>query len=179
MIRLINKVVILIVVILLTASCSNETSLQKYYVDSENKSDILMIDIPTSLLVVKEDISVEAKQALESIDKLNLLAFKLNNKNAVAFAEEKAKVKQILANSNYQELLKVNDKGRKVTVKYLGSDDAMDEVVVYASDKKYGFALGRLLGNNMKPENMLKLLEGIKDMDADNETFKVLKNFMK
>ena len=179
MIRIINKIVILIVIALLATSCSNEVSLQKYYVDSENKSDILMIDIPTSLLVVKEDISAEAKQALESIDKLNLLAFKLNDKNMAAFVEEKAKVKQILSNSNYQELLKVNDRGRKITVKYLGTDDAMDEVVVYASDKKYGFALGRLLGNNMKPENMIKLLEGIKDMDADSETFKVLENFMK
>jgi hypothetical protein len=160
-------------------SCSNEASLQQYYVDSENKSDILMVDIPTSLLIVKEDMPADARQALESVDKLNLLAFKLNKNNNAAFNEEKAKVKKILNNSSYRELLKINDRGVKIEVKYLGDDDSMNEVIVYASDNNKGFALGRLLGDDMKPENMLSLLESIKDMDSDSKTFKTIENYFK
>lgn len=179
MTKIIYKIILVTFVLLLTFSCSNEASLQQYYVDSENKNDILMVDIPTSLLIVKDDMPADARQALESVDKLNLLAFKLNNNNNAAFNEEKAKVRKILNNSSYRELLKINDRGVKIEVKYLGDDDSMNEVIVYASDNNKGFALGRLLGDDMKPENMLSLLESVKKMDADSETFKTIENYFK
>lgn len=179
MIKIIYKIVLVTVILLLTFSCSNDTSLQQYYVDSENKSDILMVDIPASLLVVKEDMPTDARQALESVDKLNLLAFKLNKNNNTAFNEEKVKVKKILSNSSYRNLLTINDRGVKIEVKYLGDDDSMNEVIVYASDNSKGFALGRLLGDNMKPENMLSLLESVKNMDSDSEIFKTIENYFK
>ncbi len=81
--------------------------------------------------------------------------------------------------NNQQELVKINNNGSKFVVKYLGTDAAMDEVVVYANDKTKGFALGRLLGNDMKPEHMVHLMESVKEMDSDNQTFKVLENFFK
>jgi hypothetical protein len=180
MIKIISKTVMLILVILLAISCSTEETLQKYYVDSENKSDILMLDIaPSSLLVLEDNVSAEAKQALNSIDKLNVLAFKLNDKNGAAYNEEKAKVTQILGNKSYQELFALSDNGNNVVVKFLGSDESMDEVIVYGSNPKKGFALGRLIGNDMKPENMIKLIENIQKMNSNSEAFKSIESFFK
>ncbi|MCF6351008.1 MAG: DUF4252 domain-containing protein [Flavobacteriaceae bacterium] len=176
MIKIIYKITVLILLILLT-SCSDKPSLQKYFIESENNNEILMVDIPTSILVAKDDISEEAKQALKSIDKLNLLAFRLKDDNVTSFTEEKLKIKEILKNNDYQELLRVNNKGFKLTVKFLGSEESINEVIVYAADNTKGFVLGRLLGNDIKPESMVNLLKSVKKTESNSDTFKALKKF--
>lgn len=170
---------ILIILVLISVSCSKEISLQKYYVESENNKEILMVDIPTSLLKIEDSLSVNAKEALASVKKLNLLAFRLKKDNEEAFVAERAKIKQILSNKSYKELIRLNDNGIKIKVKFLGDDESMNEVIVYATDNNRGFVLGRLLGDNMKPENMIHLLESVKDMNIDNSVFKSMESFFK
>lgn len=175
---IIKKIAVLILLVVLSTSCDSENqSIQQFYVDSEKNNDYLMLDIPTSLLVLKDDASSEAKQALESIDKLNLLAFKLDENNNDLYQSEKLKVKQILNDESFIELIRVNKKGSNIVVKYIGTDDSIEEVIVYASDNSKGFGLARLLGDDMKPENILVLLESIKDMDKTSNTFKKLDGF--
>lgn len=166
----------LMVLFTLVISCntSDELTLQEYYVNSEKNSNYIMLDIPTSIVSLGDDATAEAKQAYESIDKVNLLAYKLANDNYLA---EKEKVNKILKSSKYTELMRFNDKGNKIVAKYLGNENSMNEVIIFASDKTRGFALARVLGDDMKPENMMQLLESLKNMDEDSEVFKTMKNF--
>ena len=57
------------------------------------------------------------------------------------------------------------------TLKYTGEEDAINEVIVFASDDKRGFAVFRLLGENMRPDQMLKLMKSAERGDLDVSKF--------
>lgn len=174
MIKIISKIVTLVIISFLVFSCENKASLQQYFVNSEHKSDMFKFDIPANILSFGESSSEETNQTLESIDRLNVIAFKLSEDNEALYLEEKSKVKLILKNKSYRDLFKANTNGIKIIVKYLGTDESMKEVVFYVTDNKKGFALGRLLGDDMRPEKIIKLLESAKDLDRDSDAFKNL-----
>lgn len=173
------KYIVLLLTLTFIVSCSDEVSIQQFYVESENNDDYLMIDIPTSIISLPEGASAESKQAYNSISKVNLLAFKINDTNRAKFETEFVKVKAILKNPSYIELMRLNSNGHKVMAKYIGTETAMEELILFASDKDKGFALARVLGDDMKPENMLKLLNNLKEVDVNNETIGTLKEFLK
>lgn len=170
---------LLFLVLLLSVSCKDETSIQQFYVDSENNDDYLMIDIPTSIVSLPDSATPEVKQAYNSIDKVNLLAFKINETNKANFQTEKTKVLKILKNPSYIELMRVNSNGRKVIAKYVGTEDHMEEALIFVSDNNQGFALARVLGDDMKPENMIKLLNSIQNIDTESGVFSQVERFFK
>lgn len=153
--------------VMLLTSCADQHSLQKYYVDNQDNADFISIDIPASVITLKDNVSAEDQEALKSLKKMNILAFKKNDTNGAEFLSEENKVKSILKNDKYIELMKFKDKGRNVVVKYEGDDNEIDEVVVFASDKEKGFALVRVLGDNMQPAKIANLAKNIADIDAD------------
>jgi hypothetical protein len=66
--------------------------LQKYFVETR-KIKISSLDVSPSILNVdKSKLSAEQNGALESFDKMNVLAFKLNETNKEQFESERAKV---------------------------------------------------------------------------------------
>ena len=143
---------LLAVITLLMVSCDSNPSLQKYYVDSNENNDFISVDIPASLLSLKnENTSAEVKETLKSIKKVNFLGFQLKESNKAEFKIEKQKVKEILKNPKYQELFSMGGK-QSVSVKFLGEEDAIDEIIVYGSDKEKGFALVRILETKWIPQ---------------------------
>ena len=170
---------LILVVFTFLTSCKNEDSIQQFYVDSEENSNFLMLDIPTSIITLPEAASVEAKQAYESIKKVNLLAFKINESNKADYQKEKAKVKHILKNDSYIELMRINTNGRKIVAKYIGNENSVEEMILFAQDNDKGFALARVLGEDMKPENMIALLKSIQNIDKNSEVFGQMEQFFK
>jgi len=166
-----------ILLLVVSISCKSEASLQKYYIDNEGDKNFRQFDIPASILTLKEDASPESKEALASLKKLNILAFVRDGSNEAQYANEDTKVKAILKNSKFKELMRVKDKGRNIIVKYEGDDDTMDEVIVYAKDQAQGFALVRVLGDKMDPAKIVKLANSISDVDSDG--FKQLEGLFK
>lgn len=159
-------------------SCDSNPTLQKYYVDSNENNDFISVDIPASLLSLKnENTSAEVKETLKSIKKVNFLGFQLKDSNKAEFKIEKQKVKEILKNPKYQELFSMGGK-QSVSVKFLGEEDAIDEIIVYGSDKDKGFALVRILGNKMDPSKMMALAEEL-DFEGENGSMKQIESFMK
>ncbi len=159
-------------------SCDSGTSLQEYYVQSQERSDFLSLDIPASILKIEEvELSPEQREAYESVHKLNILAYKTNPDNTVDFEAEKSKVYDILSGTDYQELMRINANGNSGVVKYIGSDDAVDEVIIFGSNDTLGFALVRVLGDDMKPANMMKLMEVVQKGNINGEGLGQLKNF--
>ena len=157
------------VLITLTA-CSSTQSLQEYYVDSSENPNFLSFDVPASILNLEEvDLTSTQKEALESLRKLNILTFKKSDKNGAEYEVEKSKVKAILKNPDYTELMKMNTEYGKATVKYLGDDTAIDEVIIYGNDDSKGFALFRVLGDDMNPAHLVQLLQAIQKSDFSGE----------
>jgi trehalose-6-phosphatase len=63
--------------------------------------------------------------------------------------------------------MKYGSNKQGATLKYLGEEDAIDEIIVFASDDEKGFALFRLLGKKMEPAKMMKLMTAIEKRDLD------------
>lgn len=177
--KTITKILSISIIMLLFASCASSPSLQKYYIDNQDDKNFVSIDLPASLVSLKDNASPDAQQTLESIKKLNVLAFVKDSNNEAEYALENTKVKTIIKDNKYVELMRVKDKGRNIVIKYEGNDDdnTIDELIVYANDKSQGFALVRVLGDKMEPSKILKMVNEIGDIDGDS--FKGLKDLAK
>ncbi|MFK5959083.1 MAG: DUF4252 domain-containing protein [Lutibacter sp.] len=161
-------------IVLLTTACETNPSLQKYYVDSKENSEFISIDLPASILQLKDtEVSEDIKNTLETIKKVNFLALQLNETNADLYASEKQKINTILKNPKYKQLVRMNLGKSNVSVSYLGEEDAIDEVIIFGADNTKGFAVIRIIGKNMNPSAILKLTQKIK-MDDDNAQLKQL-----
>ncbi len=168
-----------LVITLITVSCDKNPSLQKYYVDSKENNEFISLDIPSSILQLNDtDVSDELKETLESINKINFLALQLNESNHELYTSEKQKVKEILKNPKYKQLIRMNIGKGNVTVNYLGEEDAIDEVIIFGADNKQGFALIRITGENMNPADIFKLSQEIK-LDSTSGQLKQLGGLLK
>lgn len=179
MLRILKYLTFIVAVSMLTVSCDSYPSLQKYYVDSQSNVDFIAIDIPASIVSLNNsDASEEVKSTLKSIKKINFLGFQITENNIGEYTVEQKKVKEILKNPKYQDLVKLNFGSRSLVVKFLGEEDAIDEVIFYGADKELGFALVRVLGNKMDPAKMMALVQEI-NLDGDSSSLQQITSFMK
>ncbi|MBF4506953.1 DUF4252 domain-containing protein [Flavobacterium sp. JLP] len=169
-----------IIVLLTLVSCNSEPSLQKYFVENTEKKDFIALDVSSDILNLdKAKLSAEQNEALKSFDKMNILAFKANDKNQAQFETERAKVKAILKDPKYQELMKVGSGKDGASISYVGTDENIEEFVVFANRKENGFAVVRVLGKNMNPNNIMTLMTVLKQSKIDMEQLKPLQQLVK
>jgi len=149
-------------------SCSNKESLQRYIVDRQDDDSFLKIDIAASLLQTDSaNLSQEEKDILKTIKKINVIAYPINEGSVSAYEVKMKVLKTILDQDRYKTLMKYGSNKEGATLKYLGEEDAIDEIIVFVRDDEKGFALFRLLGDNMRPEQMIKLMTAIEKGDVD------------
>ncbi len=171
---------IAILVSLFLWSCNREPSLQKYFVDNSENKDFVVLDISSSIINIdKTKLTVEQKTALESFDKMNILAYKLNKNNQVQYDKESQKVTQILKGKEYQELMKIGSGKDGASVSFVGDENHIDEFVLFAKKKENGFAVVRILGNNMNPNNIMSMLSLIKSTNIDMAQLTPLQDLVK
>ena len=171
---------ICVAVLVLVSSCASQQSLQEYYVDNMENPNFISLDIPASILKMEQvELTNVQKEAVESLKKFNLLAFKKTSENVADYKMEKAKVKEILKNEDFVELMKINSSYGKGVIKYLGDDDAIDEVIIYGDSKEQGFALVRVLGKDMNPAHIIQLMQAIQKSDYDGEGLGEIGKFLK
>ncbi|WP_420602120.1 DUF4252 domain-containing protein [Flagellimonas sp.] len=164
----------------LLTSCSSQQSLQEYYVDNSENPNFIVVDVPASILKMDGvDLTDTQRDAVESLRKFNLLAFKKNSDNAAEYKVEKAKVKEILKDDEFVELMKINSSYGKGVIKYLGDEDAIDEVIIYGDSKDKGFALVRVLGKDMNPAHIVQLMQAIQKSDYKGEGLGEIGEFLK
>lgn len=165
---------------LLLASCTTKPSLQKYFVENSEKKGFIALDISSSILSTdKTKLTAEQKTALESFDKMNIIAFQINDKNKDSYEAESAKVSQILKGETYQELMKVGSGKDAASISFVGDEDNIGEFVLFAKRKDNGFAVVRILGNDMNPNNIMTMLSVLKTSKIDLEQLKPLQALIK
>lgn len=158
-----------VVIVLLTLlSCNSDTSLQRYLVDKQGDDRFLKVDLATSLLQSDNaSFTAEQKDILNTVKKMNVVAYPVKNSNLTEFESEKAKVKAILSQDKYQKLMTIKSGDMDMNLSYLGEEDAIDEVIIFATTNEKGFGVFRLLCDNMKPDQMLKLATTLESGDID------------
>jgi len=169
-----------LLVLVTLISCKSEPSLQKYFVENTNNKDFIALDVSSSILNLdKAKLSAEQNEALKSFDKMNILAFKANDKNQAQFETERAKVKEILKDPKYQKLMSFGSGKDGASISYIGSDDNIKEFIVFANRKENGFAVVRVLGENMNPNNIMTIISVLKESKIDMEQLKPLQELVK
>lgn len=160
--------------VILTVGCDTKPTLQKYYVDSKENNAFISVDLPANIIELKdENVSEEVKNTLKTIKKVNFLALQIDENNLELFDAEKEKVNEILKNPDYKQLMRMKTAQGNVTVNYLGAEDAINEVIIFGSDSKRGFALVRVLGENMNPSEIMSMAQEIK-LDGNSPQLKQL-----
>ncbi|MDO6760039.1 DUF4252 domain-containing protein [Tamlana sp. 2_MG-2023] len=161
-------------------SCGDKASLQRYFVEHQETKDFISQDFPLSMIEVdKSNFTEKQMEAYHSVDKLNFIGFKVNADNLDTYKAEVAKVKNILNDSKYNDLMAFNIKGDYITVKYLGTDDVADELIIFGSSQEKGFGIIRVLGSDMNPEKLATLMEAMQKADFDKDKVENIVNFFK
>ena len=168
-----------IIGILLLSSCNNEPTLQKYFVENTDNKNFIALDLSPSILNIDTSkLTVEQNEALSSFDKMNILAFNLNDKNKTEFESERTKLNAILKNSKYQQLMKFGQGKEGASISFVGDDDHIEEFVLYANKKENGFAVVRILGKDMNPTGIMTMMSLLQNSTVNLEQLKPLKQFL-
>ncbi|MDW5289342.1 DUF4252 domain-containing protein [Formosa sp. PL04] len=154
---------------LLLTSCNSEPTLQTYIVDHQESPNFTTVDLPLSVINLDQSkLNEDQKTAYNSIKRLNFLGYKKVATEPEAYEAEKEKVELILNNKAYNELMVINNHGGKFTLKYLGdNDESIEELIVYGNAKDTGFGILRVLGNDMKPSQIMSLAKVLEKGDID------------
>ena len=166
--------------LVLLFSCKSEPSLQKYFVENTENKDFVALDLtPKMLNIDNTKLSVSQKEALASFEKINVLAFKINDKNKAHFEVERAKVNLILKDEKYQQLMKFGSGKEGAQISFVGTDEHIEEFVIYGNKKENGFAVVRVLGKDMNPTYIMEMMNILKNGNVNLEQLKPLQDLMK
>lgn len=166
------KYLILLLSFFLLLSCNSEPTLQKYFVDKSESSDFLVTDIPASIIKVNAtNLTSEESEALNSLEKLNILAFNAPEEKSEMYEKEKGTIQKILKNPVYDELMRMGSGAAGATIYMKGNNDTVDEFIVFGHQKNTGFTVVRVLGKKMKPEQFGDFLSAIKNANLDIKDF--------
>lgn len=166
--------------LLLLFGCNTEPTLQKYFVENSEKSNFTALDLsPKMLNIDNNKLSIDQKEALGSFEKMNLLTFKVNKENFAQFEAERNKVVAILKDKKYQQLMKFGSGKDGAQVSFVGTDDNIEEFVIFGNKKENGFAVVRVLGKNMNPTHILNMMSVLQNANIDPEQLKPLQELFK
>jgi len=173
----------MVMLLLVTAftSCNQGPSLQTYYVDNELKPGFASFDVPTSFIDVDAiEMTDEQREAYESVNKLNVLTYIEENTADEAYKLELEKVKIILKNPKYEELMRGGSPNDgNFVVKFLGNIENIDELVVFGNAKNKGFIIARILGDDMSASKLMSLQSVLQNAKFDDMQIDGLTDFFK
>jgi hypothetical protein len=166
--------------IIFVSSCETKPTLQKYFVKNTESADFVAVDIAPSVINIdKAKLTLDEKAALASFDKMNILAYKTDSTHFEKYDQEITEVKLLLKDQNYQQLMKVGSGSDGAVIYFVGDATHIDEFVVLASKKENGFAVVRVLGDDMSPTHIMNMMQLLRKTDIKLDQLKPLQELMK
>ncbi len=165
---------------LLLASCNSSPTVESYFVENQEKKDFIFMDVsPQMLGLDKSKLTVEQSKALDQFKKVNILAFKKTPETDSVYVAEKAKVTELLKDKKYEQLMRFGSGKSGAVVKALGTENAVDEFVLFGYESESGFVLVRILGSKMTADSFASLLTMLQQGNLNMEQLKPLEVFQK
>lgn len=156
-------------------ACNSGPTLQSYFVEKSEDPNFISLTLPSSILNIAVDsLQADQQEALATLKKLNVLIYRKSVNEPAQLNVESDVVLKILSNSAYTELMKLNAEDYKGAVSYLGTEDAIKEIIVFAKSGSDGFALIRVIGDGMNPKYLKPFVEALQTSKASAEDFKNL-----
>ena len=176
-----KKLAIILFSVVTLVSCNTKPTLQKYFVENTESKDFISIDLGSDIInTEKMSLTDSDKEALESFDKMNVLAFKKEETNKANYDVEVEKVRTILKDTtSYNELMKFGSGSDGASIYFVGDDEHINEFVLFANKKENGFAVVRILGKDMNPMNIMKIMSLMQKSDINLDQLKPLQEIMK
>jgi hypothetical protein len=176
-----KKLLLFVSTVIIVWSCEDKPSLQKYFVENTESSKFIAVDLAPSIIKTdKMSLSETEKAALASFEKMNILAFKTDSTNSTGYEQEIKEVKAILKDESYQQLMKAGSGNDGAAIYFVGDDDEhIEEFVVLAGKKENGFAVIRVLGNDMNPTHIINMLSLLQKSNVDLDQLKPLQQLIK
>ena len=160
----------------LLSSCNATKSLEVFIVDQQEKSDVISLDLQPSMLLAGDKIKDEEDKAIiNSLKKLILIGYKVTDETQDRYLSELTEVRSILKQEKYEEFIRFGKGSRGVKIYIVGAEDKIDELIILGNDHKIGWGLVRVLGENMEPEKMAKVLKKL-DFDKNNFNLSMFEN---
>jgi len=181
MIQSIKKSMVLLLLVAAFTSCNQGPTLQTYYVDNELKPGFASFDVPTSFLNIENvEMTDDQREAYKSVDKLNVLTYIEENTDAAEYMTELEKVKIILNDPKYEELMRGgNATDGKFVVKFLGDVESIDELIIFGNATNKGFMIARILGDNMNAGKLMSLSSVLENAKLEDANLNGLTDFFK
>jgi hypothetical protein len=181
MIQSIKKLTVVVILITVFTSCDQGPTLQTYFVDNEMQSGFISLDVPASVIDVENiELTEEQREAYESVDKLNVLAYKADSLRTDEFQGELRRVNNILKDDKYDELIRGgNSVDGKFVVKFLGDVENIDELILFGNANDQGFVIARVLGNDMNAKKLMTLQSVLQNANIEDSQLKELTDFFK
>ena len=155
---------------LLLLACNSKSTLESYFVDHQESAAFISLDLPITFLKIdSKEINQSQTNAIESIDKLNMLGYSIKSGQKEVYSAEVTVLKKLLQDEKYNELISFgNSKEGRVRIYYIGEGSSIDEFVVFTTSIDIGFAVIRVLGNEMNLSEIMQLGPIIDKLDTES-----------
>jgi len=177
--KTIQSILILAFISIGISSCSDKNSLQNYILENAEKVGFSSSSIPKSIIKPAQlNLTPKQQIAYDAIDRVNVLIYKYDQGKQDEFIAENERVKTILKQKKYEELINLGNKG---VIKYAGKEDAIDEIIIFLSNKEMGFAVTRIIGSDLTLNKFMDLYTMISEGNFSEGDFDLgaLTNFIK
>jgi len=160
------KIFSIISLFVLLSSCKTD-SVEDYFVKASESADFFVVNIPTSIVHFdKHKLDKETLKQIESVKKINILLYD-NDIEKSKKIEEYHKAKNAINNKNYKTLTRIKENDYQLSFSYLGTADAIDEVVFLGKNKDFDFVIGKIKGNHINAKSIVKAFKHIKSVDKN------------
>lgn len=164
---------------LLMASCSNEPTVQKYFVEKAEQKGFMAVDIAPSIIKTdKLKLNADEKKALDCLHHINVIFYKADSTNIQQVAKEQAEVKSLLKTDKYDELIKFNGFGGGGSINTKGEGEHLEEFVIFIHQKDNGVGVVRVTGEDMTPANVMTIAGLISKGGLDMDQMKPLQQML-
>lgn len=154
--------------LLFVVSCQSDPSLQKYLVDHQDSEGFIQMDLSGNMIYGNlKNVSEEDKENIKAFRKLNMLVLPINGENKQQYEKELGEVQHILNSVEYRLLAGFHKSDISFKLYYLGSEEAIKEVVVFTFSDEKGFAILRILTKDLNPEKFYSTLKSLQRGDFD------------
>ncbi|MBC8756828.1 DUF4252 domain-containing protein [Kordia sp. YSTF-M3] len=174
--KTIKSILVLVFITIGISSCSDKNSLQNYILENAEKVGFSSSSIPKSLIKPANlKLTPEQQIAYDAVDRVNVLIYKYDQEKKDDFELQNTRVKTILKQKKYEELMNFGSKG---IIKYSGEENAMDEIIIFLSNKEMGFAVARVSGNDMTMNKFMELYKMVGNSSQGDFNLGALTSFI-
>lgn len=159
-----RKLVIAIAAAFVVSSCQSEPSLERFMVDHAEAKNFVHMDLTSDMIASQvPNLSSEEQALMKSFKKLNILAYRATDSTDTQLKAKWDEVRQLVQSQpQYEELMRMGSGSQGAALYVVGDENNVKEFVLLGNGgSAVGFAVVRLLGDNMKMENAMTLMSVI------------------